>query len=422
MQWKWLRNVRLGIKNLMLHKLRSLLTMLGVVCGVGSVVAMLSIGEGNSRQALDQIRKLGSNNIILESVKPVDEVSSGGQRANLSMYGLTYEDEQRLRMTLPSVRRVVPAKTVRREGRLNDTTMELRVVGTTADWFDLVQRPLLAGRVLTPGDQSEYKDVVVLTETGARKLLATEASIGQRLRIASNSYEVVGIVRNESGGAGGSQKLPDREVDAYIPINLARERYTDIDVQRTSGGFTRERVELHTIIIEAASTPTVEPLGDAIQAMLTKFHKKRDYQVQIPLELLRQAEEQQRIWNWTLGSIAGISLLVGGIGIMNIMLASVTERTREIGVRRAIGAKRRQIISQFLIETTMLSAAGGLLGTLMGPAIAEVIEYYSRMPTIVPAYSIILSVGISLLVGIVFGLYPAIRAANLDPIVALRHE
>jgi len=156
--------------------------------------------------------------------------------------------------------------------------------------------------------------------------------------------------------------------------------------------------------------------------MLSTFRRNKDFRMSVPLTLLRQAESQQMIWNWTLGSIAGISLLVGGIGIMNIMLASVTERIREIGIRRAIGAKKRQIVGQFLIETVVLSASGGLIGTLIGPGIAALIQQLSSIPTIVPLYSIILSVGISVTIGIVFGLYPAIRAANLDPIVALRHE
>jgi putative ABC transport system permease protein len=231
---------------------------------------------------------------------------------------------------------------------------------------------------------------------------------------------------------------------------VLRERVGDNITQRSSGSFTREKVELHQIIVQVgetrypvqasgflaglwqsfrggdtrlvSATDNVEPTANAIETGLKRFHKKNDYSISVPLALLRQARETQRIFNIVLGSIAGISLLVGGIGIMNIMLASVTERTREIGVRRAIGAKRRQIIGQFLIETVVLSTIGGLIGVLLGVVIPAAIEYFANMPTIVTGTSILLSLGISAAVGIIFGLYPAYRAAMLDPIEALRHE
>ena len=420
-QIRLIRHVRLGIKTLLLHKMRSLLTMLGVVFGVGSVIAMLSVGEGASRQALDQIRKLGSTNIIIDAMKPVDEETQT-QRIMLSVYGLTYADELRVRSSFPTVERVVPAKLLRREGRLNATAMDLRLVGTTPEWFSLVQRPLIAGRVMTQQDIDQVGAVVVLTETGARRLLAGQEVIGQNIAIGGQAFQVAGIIKSEAGTAGSDFQTPDESVDAYIPIALARERFGDINFKRTAGGQEREMVELHKMIVQVRDQKDVETTAAAVTRMLETFHKKKDYKISVPLTLLRQAESQQRIWNWTLGSIAGISLLVGGIGIMNIMLASVTERIREIGIRRAIGAKKRQIVGQFLIETVVLSVVGGFIGTVAGPTMAIIIRQLSGIPTVVPLYSIILSVGISVTIGIVFGLYPAIRAANLDPIQALRHE
>ena len=421
-QLRMARNIALGIKNLLLHKLRSVLTMLGVVFGVGSVVAMLSVGEGASKEALERIRLLGSNNIIISSMKPVEEeTGSGGRMLRMSVYGLLYEDETRIRETFPAVSSTVPVKLLRKEGRLYDQTMELRMVATTADWFDLVQRPLIAGRKLTARDVKDRANVVVLTEHGARRLLATQSSIGQVFKLGPDYFEVVGIVKNESGPAGGVQ-TPDQEVDAYVPLTLARERFGDISIRRTTGSQESERVELHQMIVQLKSTDDVERVASGIEAMLRRFHKKVDYKMSIPLALLREAEATKRRFNIVLGSIAGISLLVGGIGIMNIMLASVTERTREIGIRRAIGAKRRQIVGQFLIETVVLSTVGGLIGVCIGVSIPWLITYFAKMPTVVRLYSLVLSVGISMGVGIVFGLYPAIRAANLDPIVALRHE
>ncbi len=417
----YLREIQQGVLNLLLHKLQSFLTMLGVVFGVGSVVAMLAVGEGASHEALERIRKLGSNNIIVQSVKPVEEESGRNARARLSIYGLTYEDFDRIAETLPHVRRAVPVKLLRKEGQLDDRTMDLRLVGTTPAWFDLVRRPVLAGRTLSAIDLETHADVVVLTEHGARRLLATRETIGQPLRLGGAFFEVVGIVQNESS-QGGSIQTPDSEVDAYIPLSLARGRFGDLTVILAAGSRIREKVELHQVIVEAESTEQVENTATAIEHMLERFHDRVDYRMSIPLALLRQAEATRRTFSIVLGSIAGISLLVGGIGIMNIMLASVTERTREIGIRRAIGAKRRQIIRQFLMETVVLSSLGGLVGMCLGLLIPLLITHFAGMPTIVTPLSLLLSLGISMGVGIIFGLYPAARAAALDPIVALRHE
>jgi len=416
-----IRNVQLGVKNLVLHKLRSFLTMLGVVFGVGSVVAMLAVGEGASKKVLEQIEKLGSNNIIISAKKPAEEQGAGRVRTFMSIYGLLYEDERRIAESFEAVLRTVPVKSFYKEGRLGSTALELRIVGTTPDWFDLVQRPVIAGRVLKDNDVPNRHNVVVLTEYGARRLLATRDTLGQVLRIGGNCFEVAGIVKSETGQAGGVQ-TPDSEVDAYVPIDVARERFGDIVTRRAAGSRIREQVELHQIIVQVRDTEDVEATAAGIEVMLQRFHKKPDYRMSIPFALLRQAEATKRTFNIVLGTIAGISLLVGGIGIMNIMLASVTERTREIGIRRAIGAKRRQIVGQFLIETIVLSTVGGTIGIGFGLVIPSLITRFAGMPTVITGYSLALSVGISMAVGIIFGIYPAIRAANLDPIEALRHE
>lgn len=417
-----IRDISLGIENLLLHKLRSFLTMLGVVFGVGSVVAMLSVGEGASKEALEQIRKLGSNNIIISAMKPAEEQTQTNiTRSQLSVYGLTYEDYRRIADSSAQIKAAAPVKLTRRVGRLRSRSMELRVVGTTPVWFELVPRQVVAGRVLRQEDLQQQVPVAVLTEYGARNLLATEAVIGQTLRIGNDEFRVVGIVRSESGQAGNVQ-VPDQEADVYIPIEVMRKYFGDITTRRTAGAMEREMVELHQILVQVADTRHVEAVASAIERMLNQFHRKKDYAVSVPLTLLKQAEETKRRFNIVLGSIAGISLLVGGIGIMNIMLASVTERTREIGIRRAIGAKKRQIIMQFLIETVVLSTFGGLIGLGVGALIPFLIEHFSQMPTVLTVYGVVLPLLISMSVGIVFGLYPAINAANVDPIVALRHE
>ena len=416
-----IRDIQLGVKNLLLHKLRSFLTMLGLVFGVGSVISMLAVGEGASMEALEQIRKLGSRNIIVNAQKPASEQTATNVRTFLSIYGLLYEDVIRLADTIPSIKRIVPVKVIQKEGRLGKRTMDLRVVGSSADWFSLVSRPLIAGRVITVDDLTQRKNIAVLTEYGARRLLATEAVIGETLRMGSNYYEVVGIVQSESASEGAMQ-TPDQQTDAYIPLTVAKEHFGDIFSQTKSGSQIREKVELHQLIVEVVDEDLVELTAAAIERQMEIYHVKKDYSISVPLALLKQAEATKRIFNTVLGAIAGISLLVGGIGIMNIMLASVTERTREIGIRRAIGAKQRQIVAQFLIETVVLSMSGGIIGIGLGLLIPWCITKIADMPTVVSLTSLLLSLGISVSVGMIFGIYPAMRAAQLDPIEALRHE
>jgi putative ABC transport system permease protein len=413
--------IRMGLSDILRHKMRSFLTMLGVVFGVGSVVAMLAVGEGASQQALEAIRKLGSQNIILTSVKPPEGGAEGVQRTSrLNNYGLLYADETRILETVPGVVQTVPARFMRKQGMLGARSMELRVVGTTAAWFDVVSRPLVAGRLLSPRDESRRATVGVLTESGARKLLAGHHTVGQTLRLGSTFFEVVGIVRNAAGS--GAMQTPDRDTDVYIPMKTGIERFGEIEMQLSASSRSMEKVDLSQIIVEMRSAEHVEPGMKAIEAMLRSFHKKEDYRIDVPLALLREAEATKRRFNGVLGSIAAISLLVGGIGIMNIMLASVTERTQEIGIRRAIGARRRHIVLQFLVETCVLSIGGGIIGLVLGSFIPMLITRLADMPTVIRPYSLVLAFSISAGIGIIFGIYPARRAANLDPVEALRRD
>jgi putative ABC transport system permease protein len=358
---------------------------------------------------------------MVYSVKPSEEGGQQNVRTFMNIFGLLYEDEKRMAETFSNIQRTVPVKIQQQEGRVGEKAMEIRVVGTTPEWFDLVQRPMLAGRRLNTNDIESRNNVVVLTDFTARHLLAGEQNLGQHIRIGGSYFEVVGIIASY-GSDTGTLQTPDQLIDAYIPLTAMQERYGDITVRRTAGSRIREKVELHQIIIQVNDVSHVETTAAGIESMLGKFHKQEDYRLQVPLALLRQAEATKRTFNIVLGSIAAISLLVGGIGIMNIMLASVTERTREIGIRRAIGAKKIQVVGQFLIETMVLSTTGGLLGIFIGFLIPWLITMISGLPTVITPLSIVLSLAISMAVGIIFGLYPARRAANLDPIEALRHE
>ncbi|MHC4345227.1 MAG: ABC transporter permease [Planctomycetota bacterium] len=231
-QLRVIRNIWSGIENLLLHKLRSLLTMLGIVFGVGSVVAMLSVGEGASKEALDQIRKLGSNNIIISAVKAVEDEASTTVHSHMSIYGLTYEDYARVNESFNTIRRSAPVKLMRKQSRFGERSLELRVVGTTPVWFELVPRPIIAGRVLMSEDEEKQAPVAVLTEFGARKILATEHTIGEFIRIGRDVFEVVGIVQSEGGQAGNIQ-IPDQQVDVYISMEVARKYFGDIVTRRT---------------------------------------------------------------------------------------------------------------------------------------------------------------------------------------------
>jgi putative ABC transport system permease protein len=419
-----IRDISLGIQNLLMHKLRSFLTMLGVVFGVASVVAMLSVGEGASKAALDSIKKVGSNNIIITSMKSVEEQNISNQSESfMSVYGLKFTDYERLKATFSAIKTTVPVKLINKTGTLGQRTLDLRVVGTTPEWFKLVKRDVVAGRVLVEKDSQDRGRSLVLTEYGARRLLATRNTIGQDIKVAGTSFRVVGIVKSSEGTAASSGiQMPDQEVDAYIPIEVARFYFGDISIKETAGSAERKNVELEQIIVEVDEMKHVESTAKGIETMLETFHKKKDYSMSIPLALLRQAEATKRTFNIVLASIACISLLVGGIGIMNIMLASVTERTREIGIRRAIGAKKKQIITQFLIETVVLSTIGGIVGLFIGIFIPVLITLMAGMQTVITLVSIILPLFISVGIGIFFGLYPAFRAAEVDPIIALRHE
>ena len=412
--------IRLGLSDVIRHKSRSLLTALGVVFGVGSVVAMLAISEGASQQAVEAIKKLGCENILVASVRPTDEGGGMAKQSALAIYGLLYEDNERIRETIPNVQLTVPARMSQKLVRLGERQEELRVVETTPGWFGVVQRPVLVGRVMAQADYEKSANVCILTESGARKLLANTEVTGKLLRIASAIFEVVGVVQSDSG----SPNAPDSDVDIYIPLSAGNKIFGDAQLQPTGGrgGLTGEKVELSQIIVKMTDIELVEAGSQAIESMLMRYHHKKDYKISIPLALLREAERTKRMYNIVFGAIAGISLLVGGIGIMNIMMATVTERTKEIGIRRAIGARRSWIIMQFLINTCVLSVGGGLLGLGVGVILPAIVTATTGMPTCITFFSLVLAFGISALIGIVFGLYPAIRAAHLDPIEALRHE
>ena len=408
-----------GFKTLWLHKLRSFLTIIGVVFGVGSVIAMLAIGAGASQQTLEQIERLGSRNILIRTVK-LESDGKSDVRVRFPIYGLQYADVQRFGEAFTGMLQVVAMKILDKNARVGRNRMDVRLVGTTSNWFEVIERPLLVGRLFNNEDERMKRKVCVLTRHTASKLLANQATLGQLIQIDSELFEVIGVVESEAVIAEStSMQTPDQVVDVYVPLSTVRSCYGDIYIRNSVGNRERSLVELHQIILQLATPALVPSAARSVASTLERFHNQKDYAIDVPLELLRQTERTKRTFSIVLGSIAGISLIVGGIGIMNIMLASVTERTQEIGIRRAVGATKAMIIRQFLIEAVLLTMIGGLLGIAFGMAVPSAIEYFSAMPTQI-FLSIVLSLIISILIGLAFGLYPAWKAAQLDPIRALR--
>jgi len=423
------RTVRLGFRSLWMHRLRSLLTVLGIVFGVASVIAMLAVGEGASHEAQEQIRRLGSNNIILRSLKPPDEEKASANRSFVVEYGLKYADMERIRATIPGVAVVVPSRVMRNYVWRISRRVDCDIMGTVP-WFPEMHGLVIRqGRYFGAWEMEANSNVCVIDTGTAEQLFPIDDPIGKTVRIGSSYYTVIGVMERvvatpsagPEAGAGGTGTKP-AAYRIYIPLTTAKNRFGENLVKRRSGSMEAERVELHEATVKVKNQEDVVEIASIIEGLLQRDRKKKDFEMVVPLELLRQAERTKQIFNVVLGSIAAISLLVGGIGIMNIMLATVTERTREIGIRRALGAKRRDIVLQFLIETVILSCSGGAVGVGLGIAVPFIITRAADMVTIITPWSPAIAFSISAMVGILFGIYPALRAAKMDPVEALRHE
>ncbi len=417
------RTVSLGLRSLLQHRLRAALTMLGVLFGVSSVVAMLSIGAGAKWEEQQQIQQLGSTNLLMRSVKPAESSRGGGSRSQfISMYGLVDEDLERI-SRIPGIESVVPVRELREDVRVGEKWLAPRVLATLPSYIEATGRIVAEGRFLCEEDQFRGANVCVLGSETARQLFTFTDPLGEIVRIGADCFRVVGILVPRASTTGTQSSLNvTTSGEIFVPLRTARRWFGEITMKIRPGSREMERVELHEIIARVASLDQVEPVAEAVREVLRKYHTNNDYELVVPLELLLKARETERIFTITLAAIAGISLLVGGIGIMNVMLATVTERTREIGIRRALGAKRRHIVAQFLVECVVLSATGGFLGIGLGVVIPEFVERWGNMRTIVDPFFAVLAFGISVGVGIVFGLYPAWRASVMNPVEALRHE
>ncbi|MHB1081081.1 MAG: ABC transporter permease [Prosthecobacter sp.] len=421
------RTLSLGIKTIWLHKLRSFLTALGVVFGVASVVAMLAIGEGASHEAQEQIRKLGSQNIILQSTKPPDgQGSSGESRSMISEYGITLRDIDQIRQTVPGIRVVVPSRYISENIWNLDRSVDGHVMGVLPVYPEMRNRRVLEGRFFSEFEMHDSLPVCVINQTVAARLFQLSSPVGKSVRVKGFYYKVIGILEDEGAAVGadasGAGQAATSQAQIMIPFTTLMDQYGEVFFRFRTGGFEAEKVQFHEAVIRVDDVNMVESRAEAIRHLMTSNHKKEDWRIIVPVELLKQAERTKQIFSIVLGSIAAISLLVGGIGIMNIMLASVTERTREIGIRRALGARQNDIVVQFLIETVLLAGVGGILGVVLGLSIPMAVTKFAGVTTVIKMWSPILAFSISVLTGIAFGIYPARRAAMMNPVEALRHN
>jgi putative ABC transport system permease protein len=396
--------------NLNRHKLRTGLTMLGMIFGVGAVIAMLSIGAGAEQKALEAIGRLGLRNVIVRAkdVKPED-------RAELrkKSLGVSLRDGEAILEAVPNVERVLPRVEVKPYKIMAPgATTKGKVFGVSWRYREVADVGLAQGRFFDARDEYDHAQVCVIGQEIRRNLFGYGAVIGERLKVNDVWLEIVGVLSNDPEGAQGAGSHSTAK-EIWLPVSTAMRK------------FDRDPLDapVDELLVTAKEGISTRRTAQVIEPLLQRLHGGADdYEVVVPEALLEQSRQTQRIFNIVMGSIAGISLLVGGIGIMNIMLASVLERTREIGVRRAIGATRRDIRLQFVIESFAISLIGGIAGIIIGVVLARVVAAYAGWPTVITIWSLVLSTGVSISVGLVSGIYPAARAAELNPVEALRYE
>ena len=406
----------LGLDNLRTHKLRSLLTMLGMIFGVAAVVAMLSIGAGARQEVIAFIEQLGVRNIIVEAREAPDNQTL--QRVRKLSAGLSFQD---LRVIQSNVEGLA---TVSGRKRVTPTKVHPKpfgeipaLYGVEPSYAALSSLQVASGRFFSDAENEAAAAVAVLGQAASAALFGAEDPLGRYVKVNQQWFQVVGVAGPQLAVQTDVAGLPaqDRNNVIYVPLTSAIMRVEDAQSSRKD--------EIDGIYLQVSSGAEVSATGALVRGLLDASHRGAgDFSVVVPAELLAEQQRTRRIFEIVMVAIASISLLVGGIGIMNIMLASVLERTREIGVRRAVGAQRRDIIRQFLVETTLVTTTGGLLGILAGVGLSQLVGYFAGWSTIVTLLSIVLAFVVSVSVGLIFGVYPAMRAARLDPVLALHYE
>jgi putative ABC transport system permease protein len=405
-----------GFDNLRAHKLRSVLTMLGMIFGVSAVIAMLSIGAGAQQQVIAFIEQLGVRNVIVEAREPADDQAL--QTIRKLSAGLSFQDLRSMQMNVEGIQRVTARKRHTPTNLLPKPRGETPVVyGVSASYASIAGLQVTEGRFFDEGDDERAAPVAVIGQAAAAALFGTQDPLHEFVKISDQWFRIVGVAAPQLAVQSDIAGVPaqDRNNLIYVPLSSA--------IFRLEDALSRRRDEIDGVYLSLTPEADVVTAGAVVRGLLDVSHRgASDFTVVVPAELLAQQERTKRLFEIVMVAIASISLLVGGIGIMNIMLASVMERTREIGVRRAIGATRRAIVRQFLVETTLITITGGFLGTVVGIALSQLVAYFAGWSTIVTVTSVAVASLVSVTIGIVFGLYPAMRAARLDPVQSLHYE
>ena len=407
-------NVRLAINGLVDHKVRSFLTMLGIIFGVASVITMLSIGEGAKREAIAKYQDLGVNNIIIRENSLSDEELEE-VRAKFSQ-GLSLRDAEVIREIVPGVGQVAVQAEINTDVKYTDKSVKSTIIGVSPEYLGMMNYRLQEGDMINENHYNKRLKVCVLGAGVATTLFKKENPIGQMIKIEDQWLEVVGVLQSKAlfTETVGELAARDLNTDVYIPLSTFLNRFSRSNVLTS---------EIQQITVQVDNSGRLIESSRLINEILKRHHfNNEDYSIVIPYELLKQEEKERQIYNFLLGAIAAISLLVGGIGIMNIMLANVMERTREIGIRRAIGARKADIMSQFVMEAVAISITGGLIGVFLGVTLSLTVSLFTDVSTSIRVYSIVIAFAFSVIVGISFGYLPAKNAANLKPVDSIRYE
>jgi putative ABC transport system permease protein len=407
-------NIRLSLRALVDHKFRSFLTMLGIIFGVASVITMLSIGEGAKREAIAKYQDLGVNNIIIREKKMSDEELEE-VRAKFSQ-GLSLQDAVVIQEIVPGVVNTASQAEISADVKFADRSVKSTIIGITPGFIDMMNFKTATGVFINREHEDKGLKVCVLGAGVASTLFRSEDPLGQMIKIDDQWMEVAGVLQSKTlfTETVGELAARDLNTDIYVPLSAFLNRFSPENLLTS---------EIQQITVQMESSNKLIESSKLIDAILQRHHfNNTDYNIVIPYELLRQEEKERQIYNFLLGAIAAISLLVGGIGIMNIMLATVMERTREIGIRRAVGAKKADIMSQFVTEAVVISITGGLIGVLLGVTLSLTVSLFTDINTFIRPYAIFIAFGFSVIVGISFGYLPAKNAANLKPIDSIRYE
>jgi putative ABC transport system permease protein len=438
---RYFHDVLIAVEAITANKLKSFLTALGIMFGVAAVISMLAIGRGAQEEVLEQIKLVGVNNIIVTpSDMAIDGSEEGVTGGNTQRYspGLTLLDAESIKETLPSLSAISPVVSFNYHAVLQGKSYPVVLEGVSPSYFELLNINLARGKIFNERQSESGLPVCVIGDNIRNRFFNTEDPIGKHIKCGETWVQVIGVIERRDFTASASDELGISSTDnkIIIPVKTMLRRFKDrarinpnvLEGMAQGGGNNEngdvEEMEdqLDKIIVQVEETHLLSPSAEIIKRMLLRRHSNiYDFEVTVPELLLKQQQKTNDIFNIVLGAIASISLIVGGIGIMNIMLASVWERIREIGTRQAIGASRKDIIVQFLSESTLISVTGGMIGIVLGVFLAHMIHIMADIKTIVSLFSVVIAFGVSATVGIVFGYLPAKRAANQDPVESLRH-